>query len=159
MNQDLSKQFQIPWYKKGLSFNCTQCGKCCTGLPGYIWVSEDEIEEIAKFLHLPISDIKRLYMKKVGQRWSLVERKSQGHSCVFYHEQKCQVYAARPLQCRAYPFWQENLLSEESWKAAAVECEGIHSTAPLISVDVINDFLEEQRKKGPEEHFIPPPKT
>lgn len=154
MNQDLAKQFQIPWYKEGLAFSCTQCGKCCTGLPGYVWVTEHEADAMAKFLQLPISDFRRLYMKRVGQRWTLLEKKSQGHSCVFYKEQKCQVYAARPLQCRAYPFWQENLLSKASWEAAAGECEGINTTAALIPPAVIDGFLEEQLKQDPEVHFV-----
>lgn len=154
MTQNLAKQFQIPWYKEGLPFNCTQCGKCCTGLPGYVWVSEDEMREMAEFLSLSVSDFKRLYMKRVGQRWALVEKKSQDHSCVFYKEQKCQIYAARPLQCRAYPFWQENLLSEVSWEAVAKECEGINSTTTLIPMDAIDIFLEEQRKQRPKEHFV-----
>lgn len=154
MNQDLEKQFTFPWYRGGLPFSCTQCGKCCTGSPGYVWISDEEIAQMAEFLKLTIADFKRLYARRVGQRFALVERKSKNHSCVFYENQKCQVYAARPLQCRAYPFWQENLLSESNWKQTAEECEGIHADAPLISYETIEKLLTEQRKQGPEEHFV-----
>ncbi|MFM7740581.1 MAG: YkgJ family cysteine cluster protein, partial [Planctomycetota bacterium] len=27
-----------PWYKDGLRFQCSQCGDCCTGGAGYVWV-------------------------------------------------------------------------------------------------------------------------
>ena len=27
-----------PWYRDGLRFECTRCGHCCTGAPGYVWV-------------------------------------------------------------------------------------------------------------------------
>ena len=36
-----------PWYKDGLKFKCTQCGDCCTGAPGYVWVNQAEVEGIA----------------------------------------------------------------------------------------------------------------
>ena len=28
---------------RGLRFECTQCGDCCTGAPGYVWVNKAEI--------------------------------------------------------------------------------------------------------------------
>ena len=37
-----------PWYQDGLKFNCTQCGDCCTGAPGFVWVNQAEIEAMAK---------------------------------------------------------------------------------------------------------------
>ena len=32
-----------PWYAEGLRFKCTECGQCCTGAPGYVWVNEEEV--------------------------------------------------------------------------------------------------------------------
>ena len=144
MTQKLEEKFQIPWYHKGLPFQCTQCGKCCTGSPGYVWVSDPEIQEMANSLQITIPTFKRLYLRRIDNRWALVERNSQNHSCVFYQNQKCQVYTSRPLQCRTYPFWKENLNSEESWKLAAEECEGIHPEAPLFSEECITRALMEQ---------------
>ena len=31
---------------------CTQCGNCCTGGPGYVWISDGEIDRLAKHFHL-----------------------------------------------------------------------------------------------------------
>ena len=31
----------------------------------------------------------------------------------------CTVYPVRPLQCRTWPFWPENLSSKQSWDHAA----------------------------------------
>ena len=36
-----------PWYKDGLQFECSQCGDCCTGAPGYVWVNKQEIAALA----------------------------------------------------------------------------------------------------------------
>lgn len=149
-----AERFSFPWYRRGLHFSCTECGKCCTGSPGYVWVTEEEMDAMANFLNIDIKTFKRLYVRRVGQRYSLVEKKSENHSCVFYRDRRCNVYAARPLQCRAYPFWQENVLSEQSWKEAAKECEGIHPEAPLVAYESIEMLLTAQRKQGMEEHFV-----
>ena len=34
------------WYQAGLRFGCTQCGNCCSGPPGYVWVNREEIRAI-----------------------------------------------------------------------------------------------------------------
>ena len=42
-------------------------------------------------------------------------------------EGTCGVYLARPMQCRTWPFWAENLESPEAWAATAAICPGIGS--------------------------------
>ena len=39
-----------PWYADGLNFTCTQCGNCCTGGPGFVWISREEIVRLAAHL-------------------------------------------------------------------------------------------------------------
>lgn len=155
MSAELNNRFAFPWYREGLPFGCTKCGKCCTGSAGYVWISEEEMARMAQFLELTVPYFKQLYVRRIGQRHALVELKSQNHNCVFYQNKLCRVYPVRPLQCQAYPFWKENLLSEETWKQTALECEGINSDAPMISPEVIEEFLKEQQLQGPEEHFVP----
>ena len=36
-----------PWYRNGLRFTCTRCGRCCGGGPGTIRASDDEIAALA----------------------------------------------------------------------------------------------------------------
>ena len=92
------------WYQEGLRFQCTECGKCCTGAPGYVWVNEQEMEEMAAFLHISLKEFMMKYVRRVGHRYSLTESKKT-FDCVFLKEKKCQVYGARPVQCRTYPWW------------------------------------------------------
>lgn len=141
--KDNKKISLFPWYKDGLNFKCTQCGKCCTGSPGYVWVDEDEIINMAQFLKISVKDFKRLYLRQKDNKYLLIEKKSQNYDCIFLKEGKCEVYKARPMQCRTYPFWPENLSSESSWNLAAQECEGISKEAPLISyeeIEVLRDL-------------------
>jgi len=54
---------------------CESCGgACCTGASGYIWVRYGEIERIADFLELSVEDFAKIYLRKVGHRYSLTER-------------------------------------------------------------------------------------
>lgn len=138
----------LPWYKEGLKFECTQCGKCCTGSPGYVWVSKEEMLAMALSLNIDLATFKRLYVKSRDNKYLLVERKSQNHTCVFYKDQKCAVYSTRPLQCRTYPFWPENLQSKESWESCAKECEGIREEAPIISVAEIEHVLNQNSREN-----------
>lgn len=138
----------LPWYKDGLRFKCTECGKCCTGAPGFIWVSDEEIEAMAKELCMDVSLFKRKYIRMRNNRFSLIEKKSQHKSdeydCIFLKEKRCQIYSVRPKQCRTFPWWKENLNSEASWKLAAQECEGINDEAPLVQLSEIQAAIKNE---------------
>ena len=134
-----------PWYSEGLRFKCTECGKCCTGAPGYAWVSEKEIEAIAAFLKLSVEAFGRKYLRLVNGRYALVEKRVT-YDCVFLKNKKCEIYPVRPTQCRTFPWWVQNLSSPESWKEAASYCEGISDDAPLVPFQVIREQVEIDQK-------------
>ena len=122
-----------PWYRDGLGFKCTGCGKCCTGSPGYVWVTEDEIIAISEYLNITIQEFSNKHLRKIGDRFSLRES-AQTYDCTFLHENKCSIYKTRPKQCRTYPWWIQNLRSREDWEIARLTCEGInHPDAAIIS--------------------------
>jgi Fe-S-cluster containining protein len=132
-----------PWYKDGLKFKCTGCGECCTGSPGYVWVTVEEIEKLAALLKISPEDFSKRYTRKAGESVSLIEDPNN-YDCVFLKDKRCTVYHARPKQCRTFPWWDENLESRESWKQTARRCEGInHPDAPLITLGEIKKGAEE----------------
>ena len=114
-----------PWYHAGLRFECTQCGDCCTGAPGYVWVTNDEIAAIAAVV-MPEAPEKfeELYVRKVGV-WKSLKEFPNG-DCVFFDTEKrnCSVYTARPKQCKTWPFWDSNLRTPETWKQTCEACPG-----------------------------------
>jgi uncharacterized protein len=120
----MPKQDAEPWYKDGLRFKCTGCGDCCTGAPGYVWVNGDEIAALAAEVDLSEAEFERRYVRQVGARKSLKERKN--YDCVFLdgETRKCTVYNVRPRQCRTWPFWDSNLRSPEAWAATCEVCPG-----------------------------------
>ena len=127
-----------PWYVAGLAFECVGCGRCCAGpQEGYVWVTGEEISAIAGHLGLSEQQMRRRYVRKVGRRFSLIEREGS-NDCVFLgHEadgsRGCRIYPVRPLQCRTWPFWPSNLRDADSWSDAASRCPGINR-GPLHDV-------------------------
>ena len=138
---------QEPWYKEGLRFKCTECGQCCTGAPGYVWVNDQEIAAMAEFLQISVDMFKKQYLRLKDNRYSLIEKKAHNYDCVFLKDKKCLVYKARPIQCRTYPWWKENLASEEGWKTAALSCEGINDQAPVVPFEQIVQLLRAKETK------------
>ena len=117
------------WYKDGLQFTCTQCGNCCTGPPGYVWVTREEIRRIAEYLEREDEWLPDDMLRRIGFKYSLSE-KSNG-DCVFLQaingKRTCSIYPVRPLQCRTWPFWDSNLKSKRAWDEAADNvCPGMN---------------------------------
>src|SRR5262245_11060880 len=110
---------ELPWYRDGLRFTCTQCGDCCSGSPGFVWVTDIEIEALAALVTSgDVVAFEDQYVRRVGARKSLKE--FPNGDCVFLDEKtrRCTVYAARPAQCKTWPFWDSNLKTERDWEAA-----------------------------------------
>lgn len=113
-----------PWYREGLRFTCTQCGDCCTGAPGYVWVNEEELRQIAETLAKPLGEIRLMHTKRVGSDLSL--REHANGDCTFFDgaTRRCTIYSVRPRQCRTWPFWNSNLESPEAWEGVQAVCPG-----------------------------------
>jgi Fe-S-cluster containining protein len=129
------------WYKDGLRFECTQCGDCCTGAPGFVWVNQEEIDALAAKVGISVDEFEKKYVRKVSGRRSLVE--FPNGDCVFFDTEKrnCSVYEARPRQCRTWPWWNSNLESKEAWKETCEVCPG-SGKGKLYSIE----HIETQRK-------------
>lgn len=131
------------WYAEGAQFTCSQCGNCCTGGPGYVWLSDVELDRLASHLKVSVDEVKSAHCRKVGRRWSLKEHRTPAgqYDCTFlkeikienahgapaYSKRVCTIYEVRPLQCRTWPFWDGNMASKEDWDAAARRCHGMNS--------------------------------
>jgi len=112
------------WFKDGLKFECTQCGNCCTGAPGVVWVDDEELQAIAKFLEISVGEVRLMHTRLFGGRLSLKEYANG--DCTFFdpESRKCSIYEQRPKQCRTWPFWWSNIHSEKTWKQTQSECPG-----------------------------------
>lgn len=115
---------KTPWYAEGLRFECSQCGDCCSGEPGFVWVDEVEIAAMADYMGLALEEFESKFVRQVGFRKSLVEYPDG--DCIFLDPETrgCSVYEHRPVQCRTWPFWNSNLKNRREWKATCEVCPG-----------------------------------
>jgi len=133
-----------PWYRDGLAFSCTRCGACCTGAPGYVWVSAEEIQQIADFRGEPVEAFSAKFVRQVGDAHSLIEK--PGGDCIFWdRDAGCTVYPARPNQCRAWPFWPENIRTRKDWDHVRSICPG-SGHGRVYTLDEIQSSIEMVRK-------------
>lgn len=117
------------WYSEGLHFECTLCGACCGGAPGYVWVTKEQVRCIADLLGYSDGVLPDDHVRQVDGRHSLTEQPDG--DCIYLKWETperavCGVYGARPGQCRTWPFWYENLTSRRAWDAAARNCPGMN---------------------------------
>lgn len=113
-----------PWYKNGLQFQCSACGKCCSGAPGFVWTTDSEVAQMATAMNLSEEKFRQQFIRQVGNRLSLKEYPDG--DCILLDPQTrhCLAYEARPVQCRTWPFWSSNLRTKTDWKAACEACPG-----------------------------------
>jgi len=124
------------WYKDGLQFSCSQCGNCCTGEPGVVWVDDEEIAAIAQHLDKSTGEVRLFHTRLYANRVSLIE--FANGDCTFFdpESRRCQIYEVRPRQCKTWPFWKSNLESIETWKETQKACPGA-GTGDFVSLDEI----------------------
>ena len=126
MTQSGRKSADLPWYKDGLAFECTQCGGCCSGAPGFVWVEDWEVQAMAAKMGMQddLDGFERQFVRQVENRRSLVEYPDG--DCIFLDPQTrgCIVYEARPIQCRTWPFWGSNLETSRTWAQTSRSCPG-----------------------------------
>lgn len=118
---EVAGALNVPWYlTSGVRFDCTGCSKCCK-VKGDVWATDRESAQMAKSLGLTFASFQAEYQSKADTPpgWNVL--KSADGPCIFLAaDGKCSIYDARPLQCRAYPFWPEVSGSRATWEAEAV---------------------------------------
>ncbi len=156
----MSKTKEQPWYSGGLHFECCQCGNCCSGPgEGYIWVTRQEIELIAGFLKIPVGELRRQCLKRVGFRTTVIEHRVT-KDCIFLRAteegKRCVIYPVRPNQCRTWPFWGSNLTSANAWNEAVKKCGGVnrgryYSFEEIEEIRKSRWWLDERKEAATEE--------
>lgn len=82
-------------------FQCMRCNECCRK-PGYVYLSETEAEEIARFLGKEVRAFMDEFCEIVDRR-KIVLKKHADEACIFLTETGCSVHPAKPRQCRDFP--------------------------------------------------------
>ena len=116
------------FYKNGLKFECKQCSKCCRLDPGFVFLSYNDLDRLKNYFNISEDKFIEKYCRIVDmgehKRLSLVEKTNC--DCIFWSNGRCEIYDARPLQCRSYPFWKPFLTDIKSWNTEADSCPGMN---------------------------------
>ena len=137
--------------RKGAKFKCLlaegRCdGHCCKG-KGTIYMYPEDIKALMGHFHMTLEELIETHLKveeetclhsrstKFVPFVSIQERESDG-SCKFLDEKGfCDIYPARPYQCRIFPFWRMNVRTITSWKRLKLKCPG--ATEGAVDKDAI----------------------
>jgi Fe-S-cluster containining protein len=97
------------------------------------------------YLDIPRKEFMRNHCSRLEGRTII---KFKDGVCSLAHDNKCSVYRVRPIQCKAWPFWEENL-DEWVWhEEIASICPGVnrgrlYSVAEIKKIAAeVNDVLE-----------------
>jgi Fe-S-cluster containining protein len=136
------------FYEDGLRFECTRCSKCCRHTPGYVFLSEEDIGPLLSALNLSRHDFLRLYCRhvRIGPAHRLSLKEKPNVDCILWEGGGCSVYAARPLQCRSFPFWSSCLSSADEWELHARQCPGM-GKGRLHSREEIEGWLAQRLRE------------
>ena len=132
-------------YSQGLYFSCVKCSACCRHESGIVVLTENDLKLLADFKKMGYNEFTEAYCRWVpywngAERLSLKEK--PGYDCIFW-EDGCSVYPVRPLQCRAFPFWESIVNSSAAWKSIAASCPGMNK-GTLVTRDEIESWLGKQ---------------
>lgn len=138
------KMTQKQFYKDGIRFECQGSGRCCTsrGIYGFIYLNLEERRHIAKHLGTSTLQFTKRYCDKADGFFYL---KDPDKDCRFLNRRKCEVYEARPLQCRTWPFWPENMNSKSWDSEVAPFCAGV-GKGRLYTAEEIKAILDQHKE-------------
>ena len=139
---------RVPWYSQGVRFECQpDCGKCCDQPGGVVFLAPHDAERLAKHHDMPVQDwLDKDCRRSYNGRYVLQSRPGND-VCIYLNEDKtCGVYEAKPDQCSAFPWWNENMVSNRAWHKTVQLCPGLRRPdAGVISLPVIQGHLDKDR--------------
>jgi hypothetical protein len=136
---DKKRQF----YEDGIRFECQGDGRCCIsrGDYGYVYLSFNDRRRLAAHLGLSTTEFTARHTEREDGQYQL---KYADKDCPFFKEGSCEVYEARPWQCRTWPFWPENMDSGVWKREVAAYCPGV-GKGRLYTAEDIENILKKKK--------------
>ena len=129
-----------------LRFQCQPgCIKCCEQ-QGFVYLTEDDLTRLAAYVKMTPRAFERRYVYRTKNLRRLrVPRHAQ---CIFLKPDGCSVHAAKPLQCRTFPYWPELVDDKREWLKTGQWCPGI-GKGELITIQSARDIAQTMRDANP----------
>jgi Fe-S-cluster containining protein len=75
--------YENVWWKDGLTFGCTGCGRCCQN-EGEVWFDTDEVYDLCELLNMSHEQVLDRYAESIITGWVKVKSKDASDTaCVF----------------------------------------------------------------------------
>ena len=104
-------------------FQCQPgCVACCTQT-GEVYLNDEDLARIAAHLKLTPKKFQKRFAKREFGNLLLTTPKEK--DCHFLEDGGCSIHEFKPVQCRTFPFWPDNVRDRRSWKALKSYCPGI----------------------------------
>lgn len=123
-----------PWWMEGVPFKCQEnCGACCDQPGGIVYLAPKDAERIASHHKMEVKEwLARDCKQTLDGRFVIKSRPEDG-ICIYLDEnKKCEIYSVRPQQCKAFPWWGENLRSDKAWAEVKSDCPGLTADDAII---------------------------
>jgi len=140
------------WWSTGIRFECQGSGQCCLSRKGYgyVYLTSKDISRLAKHFQLSPRNFKKLYCgTHDGEIYLLppsirTQSPLKASGCRYLSDKRCSVYKARPMQCRTWPFWPENMDAKIWTNEVMRDCPGV-GKGRLFSAKTIRCILNRQQ--------------
>ena len=130
----------MAFWDNGLRFECQGTGHCCTsrGEYGYVYLTREDRQRLADHMKLTLQQFLSAYCAVTADN---VHLKNPDKDCGFLQDKRCTVYAARPTQCRTWPFWAENM-NATAWNDEVASCCAGVGKGRLWSAEEISELVQ-----------------
>jgi Fe-S-cluster containining protein len=106
-----------------------------------VYVAKDELADLAHARGLAVEQLCAQELFPFTDGYSVMEKESG--ECLYLGEDGgCAVYAARPRQCRTFPFWRKLLRDPRKWKQYAANCPGMDHGELLTEEEILERMAQ-----------------
>lgn len=130
-----------------LRFTCQPgCTKCCE-VSGYVYFTEADIRNAARFLGVTKAAFEKQYIYRTAHQRRMRKPKDK-RQCHFLKDGGCGIHPVKPVQCRLFPFWPELVEDRKQWRQTATFCPGI-GQGELIQIGAALEQASEMKTAYP----------
>ena len=90
--------------KRGTTFSCLRCGRCCKL---EVVVSESELKTIEEKYPEKVKEVERIrkYKQISHELYSLLFSTEKHSECIFLKNNLCTIHNYKPVLCKLYPYF------------------------------------------------------
>jgi uncharacterized protein len=125
-----------------MRFACQRgCTKCCDRR-GSVYLTETDLVRAAEHLGMTPAAFEAQHVIRFRRVLRLRKPPRGISNCRFLREGGCSIHAAKPTQCRTYPFWPSIVRSNASWTLEGTFCPGF-GKGDLVQIGKAREIAKE----------------